>query len=130
VARLDLLRTPYTGEEQARLESLRSRINVARAILDARLSAGLSQEEVGKAAGTKQSRVSEIEGMKGNPQLDTLDRIGRVLGLMVALVPVVGIEPALPELESWVVDSRSVVVLTAGGVGEHMLDFPMGRING
>ncbi len=83
----NLLKPGYTLAERALIDAMQSRINVARAVLRARLDRGLSQEEVGRAAGTKQSRVSEIEGMKGNPRFDTLDRIARVLGLVLALVP-------------------------------------------
>lgn len=82
---MDLLEYTYRPTESA--EEVRSRANVARALVDARASLGLSQAEVGERAGTKQSRVSEIESLRGNPRFDTLDRIARVLGLMVALVP-------------------------------------------
>lgn len=84
---MDLLEPRYDQANQVRLEDLRSRVNVARALLAARVSHGLTQAELGKAAGTKQSRVSEIEAMKGNPRFDTLDRVSREVGLMVALVP-------------------------------------------
>jgi len=73
--------------EQAKIEELRSKLNVSRAVLHARISQGLSQDALGRMAGTKQSRFSEIESMGGNPRLDTLDRIARALGLMVDLVP-------------------------------------------
>lgn len=68
-------------------DEILSHINVARMILSTRLDQGLTQEELGRAAGTKQSRISEIEALKGNPRFDTLDRIAKVLGLMIALVP-------------------------------------------
>jgi transcriptional regulator with XRE-family HTH domain len=86
-AAMDLLEPRYSQGDQGRLEELRSRLNVARALLAARIAHGLSQEGLGKAAGTKQSRVSEIEAMKGNPRFDTLDRVSRAAGLMIALVP-------------------------------------------
>ena len=83
----DLLRPRFTAEELAVRERLRSRLNVAATILDARVKCGLTQEQLGEAAGTKQSRVSELESLKGNPRFDTLDRISKALGLMVSLVP-------------------------------------------
>ena len=76
---------PYTIKERKRLGELRSRINIAQAILRERVAQGLTQEELGKAAGTKQSRVSEIESLKGNPRFDTLNRIACVLGLVIVL---------------------------------------------
>ena len=81
------LRYPITEEERTLSEAMRSRVGVARTLLDRRLRLGLTQVELGRHAGTKQSRVSEIEGLKGNPRFDTLDRIATVLGLMIALVP-------------------------------------------
>ena len=84
---MDLLRPEYTDQERARLAELESYLNISRAVLRNRLDQGLSQDELGKAAGTKQSRISELEAMRANPRLDTLDRIARVLGLAVGLIP-------------------------------------------
>ena len=83
----ELFDADYGAEEQEEFERQRSALNVARAVLNARLSVGWSQETLGKKAGTKQARVSELESVKGNPRLDTLDRVARELGLMVDLVP-------------------------------------------
>ena len=83
----DLLSAEYTPEQKREIESLRSRINVARRILSARVAMGLTQGELGRQAGTKQSRVSDLELMNGNLRFDTLDRIARVLNLMITLVP-------------------------------------------
>lgn len=82
---MGLLDPRYTIREQDQLDQMRSSLNVAQAILRERLALGLTQEELGKTAGTKQSRVSEIEAMKGNPRFDTLDRIAYALGLMIVL---------------------------------------------
>ncbi len=90
--RTGVLDPNYTPAERDLIKGMRSRINIARAVLKARLDDGLTQDELGKAAGTKQSRVSEIEAMKGNPRFDTLDRIAGVLGLAITLVPREGIE--------------------------------------
>ena|ERR1041385_9136449 len=84
--RVDLLEPRYTAAEREQLEELQSRINVARQVLHYRLALGLSQDELGRLAGTKQSRISELELMDGNLRFDTLDRIARVLGLAVTLV--------------------------------------------
>jgi transcriptional regulator with XRE-family HTH domain len=84
---VDLLRRRYTSAQRALAERMRSRLNVARAVLMTRLERGFSQEEVAKRAGTKQSRISEIEASKGNLRFDTLDRVATALDLMVDLVP-------------------------------------------
>jgi transcriptional regulator with XRE-family HTH domain len=86
-APMDLLKPRYTPAQRALADKMRSRLNVARAILMARLDQGLSQEEVGKRAGTKQSRISELEASKGNVRFDTLDRVAGALDMMIDLVP-------------------------------------------
>lgn len=84
---MGLLDPEYSPAQLAARDQIVSHINVARMVLSTRLDLGLTQEELGRAAGTKQSRISEIEALKGNPRFDTLDRIAKVLGLMIALVP-------------------------------------------
>lgn len=77
----------YTQAEQDLIEDLRSRMNVSRGIIKRRAEMGLTQAELGRRAKTKQSRVSEVESMKGNPRFSTLDNVTRVLGLMLTVEP-------------------------------------------
>ena len=93
---MDLLRRAY--EPTAVADEVRSRANVARAVIGARGRLGLTQVELAERAETKQSRVSEIESFKGNPTLDTLARIARALNLMIDLVPQRAVEPGS---ENW-----------------------------
>ncbi len=51
---------------------------------------GLAQYQVAKKAKLQQSRVSDVELGKGNPTLETLDAIARVLGTMLSLRPRTG----------------------------------------
>jgi transcriptional regulator with XRE-family HTH domain len=81
------LRPPLNEREQKIVDGLRSRTNVANRVASYRIRLGLTQQELGQRAGTKQSRVSELESLQGNLQFDTLDRIARVLGLEIDLVP-------------------------------------------
>ena len=81
------LNPPLTAREREIGEELRSRTNVANAIASHRIDRGLTQDELGRRAGTKQSRISEIESLQGNVRFDTLDRIARKLNLMITLVP-------------------------------------------
>lgn len=83
----------YTPAQLARREELRSRLNVAQSLLEARVESGLTQAELGKLAGTNQARVSELEGLRGNPRFDTLDRVASAVGLMVQLIPRKAAEP-------------------------------------
>ena len=77
---------PRTEASRRARESLRSRINVARALLLARLDRGWTQKELADRVGTRQSRISELESVNGNPRFETLDRSARALGLEVRLV--------------------------------------------
>lgn len=86
-SKVDLLEPNYTADDRALVEELRSRMNVGNALFDARAALGLSQAQLAALAQTKQSRVSEIESTHGNVRFDTLDRVSRAAGLMIALVP-------------------------------------------
>jgi transcriptional regulator with XRE-family HTH domain len=60
-------------------------MNVGRMIVRQRLRLGLTQAQIAERAGTKQSRISELETLSGNVRFDTLDKIATVLGLEVTL---------------------------------------------
>jgi transcriptional regulator with XRE-family HTH domain len=53
--------------------------------VNARLKKGWTQTQLAHAAGTKQSRISELEGIRGNPTLDTIERVARALELTLVL---------------------------------------------
>lgn len=76
---------PQSSQVRDAVQRLRSWINVARIVSDARMERGLSQAEVARLAGTKQSRVSELETLSGNLRFKTLDSIASALGLEVTL---------------------------------------------
>jgi transcriptional regulator with XRE-family HTH domain len=78
----------YRPEDRDRYERLLSFFNVSKRILKRRTELGLSQDTLGRMAGSKQAKISEIELMKGNPRFQTLDRIARELGLVIDLVPI------------------------------------------
>lgn len=52
---------------------------VARAIIEARLKRGLTQENLAKAMNTKQSVISRFENAKTVPSLSFLKRLARAL---------------------------------------------------
>lgn len=85
--RTGLLNPNYADADLTLLEEMRSGLAVANALLSARLALGLTQADLARRVGTKQSRISEIEGMTGNPRFETLDRVSRAVGLMITLVP-------------------------------------------
>lgn len=52
---------------------------VARAIIEARVKRGLTQEDLAKAMNTKQSVISRAENAKTVPSLSFLKRLARIL---------------------------------------------------
>lgn len=83
----ELARAPRTQAGKQASERLRTRVAIAKAIIGARLQRGWTQLQLADAAGTKQSRISELESIKGNPTLETVDRVASVLGLQLSLKP-------------------------------------------
>lgn len=72
------------GQQEAELE-----INLAIELARARKRANMTQAQLAKAIGSKQSVVSRIESAGQNVTIGTLDRIARALGheLQVRLAP-------------------------------------------
>jgi ribosome-binding protein aMBF1 (putative translation factor) len=62
------------------------RVNLALAITEARLAKGLTQAELAKLADTRQNRISELESLRGNPRISTVQKVAEVLGLDLRLV--------------------------------------------
>ncbi len=50
-----------------------------------RIDAGLTQKELARRTGTKQSAISRFENGKGNPTLQSLYRIADALGLKMKI---------------------------------------------
>src|SRR5687767_11447787 len=76
---------PESEAEQSAFERWRSRMNVGRILIRWRLRKGLTQDQLARLAGTKQSRISELESLGGNVRFDTLDKVTRALGLEITL---------------------------------------------
>lgn len=120
---MDLFNRRNTDAQQAEIDDLRSQINIARATLHHRLDRQFSQAYLGSLAHTTQARVSEIEGMKGDPRLSTLGRVALALGCMIDMVPILAasassMPPAYTTVSS--VDARFV----ANGSASHHLPAP------
>lgn len=80
-----LARDPRTDAGKAASERLAIRTAIARAIIDARIAKKWTQQQLADAAGTKQSRISDLEGARGNPTIETIERVARALGLELML---------------------------------------------
>lgn len=73
-----LLKDP---EVRKALEETRLEYEVARAIIEARVKRGISQEELAKRLKTKQSVISRVENAGTTPSLSFLRRLAKALGL-------------------------------------------------
>jgi len=61
-------------------EALEEEFDLARALIDARSRANLSQEELADRMETSQSVVARLESGRGNPSLSTLSRYAEATG--------------------------------------------------
>ena len=68
-------------------EPVSARTVIGRMVREARVNAGLTTRELADKAGLNHAHISRIESGKYNLTIDTLDKISRVLGLEVALIP-------------------------------------------
>jgi ribosome-binding protein aMBF1 (putative translation factor) len=74
-------------EERAALERARKRMSIGARLLERRLAAGLTQQQLAVASGIPQSEVSRIERGQANPTLQTLEALGAPLGVTLELAP-------------------------------------------
>lgn len=81
----EVARGPRTERGKNASKRLQGRTAIARAIIDARLAKRWTQQQLADAAGTKQSRISELEGARGNPTIETIERVAQLLGLEFVL---------------------------------------------
>ncbi len=69
-----------TPAYKAEYEKLAPEFDLARAIIEARTRAGLTQAQLAKKMKTTQSVIARLEGGKVNPSTATLKRIARATG--------------------------------------------------
>ncbi|HRN96722.1 MAG TPA: helix-turn-helix transcriptional regulator, partial [Candidatus Levybacteria bacterium] len=55
------------------------------AIIDARVNRGVTQEELARRIGTKQSVISRLESGKGNPSITFLKKIAHALNTQLEI---------------------------------------------
>ncbi|NLO27756.1 MAG: helix-turn-helix transcriptional regulator [Actinobacteria bacterium] len=70
-------------------EGLEDKYKLVRELLAARMSAGLTQEQVAASMGTTKSAVSRLEGAGHSPSVSTLNRYAKAVGcdVEIRLVP-------------------------------------------
>ena len=72
-----LAKDPELREEYQNLEP---EFSVIQAIIDARVSSGMSQQELSRKTGIAQGDISKIERGNGNPSVKTLQRLAAGMG--------------------------------------------------
>lgn len=78
----ELLADPATKRE---FDKLTPRYAVISELIKARVHYKLTQADVAKKVGTKQSAIARLESGNINPSLEFLQRVARVMGLSVHL---------------------------------------------
>jgi ribosome-binding protein aMBF1 (putative translation factor) len=79
-----------TPEERRELDAARARFTIGARLLQQRLAAGLTQQQLAAASGIAQADISRIERGQSNPTAETLEALGSPLGVTLDLVPAVG----------------------------------------
>jgi ribosome-binding protein aMBF1 (putative translation factor) len=76
-----------TEEERRLADAARARFRIGTRILQRRLAAGMTQQQLAAASGIAQADISRIEHGQTNPTTDTLEAIARPLGAALDFVP-------------------------------------------
>ena len=61
-------------------EELRPEFDIARAVIEARVRAGLTQEQLARRMKTTQSAIARLEGGRVRPSTQTLERLAAATG--------------------------------------------------
>ena len=70
-------------------EAIQPEVNITRAILDARINAGMTQVELSQKSGISQADISRLEKGTRNPSLNLLKRLAEAMDstLSVEFIP-------------------------------------------
>ena len=73
-------------ETKAEYEALRPQYELIAQVITARTQQGISQEELAKRTGTKQSNISRFEGGNYNPSLEFMQKLAQGLGKELQII--------------------------------------------
>ena len=71
---------------KAAYDGLEEEFRLARALIEARAAAGLSQSQLARRMKTSQSYIARIEGGKVRPSTDALERFAQATGTRVRII--------------------------------------------
>ena len=80
--RNELMKDPAFRKEY---EALQPEMDITRAILDARIQAGLTQTELSKKTGISQADISRLENGTRNPSLALLKRLAEAMNMTLRI---------------------------------------------
>lgn len=72
-------------EIRSEYEALEPEFAIVQAIIDARVSVGLTQKQLSERTGIAQSDISKLESGNANPSLRTLQRLASGMGMKMKL---------------------------------------------
>ena len=72
----------------AEREQINFQVELIGKMIEAREEKGLSQRELAKLSGVKQSAIARLETMKSTPQIDTLFKVLAPLGYTLSITPI------------------------------------------
>lgn len=73
------------SEFREEYEKLQPEFDVMKALVTARCDQGLTQKELSKQTGIRQSNISRIEQGKCSPTMDTLKKLAEGLGMRIQI---------------------------------------------
>ncbi len=73
------------SEIRSEYEALEPEFAIVQAIIDARVSVGLTQKQLSERTGIAQSDISKLESGNANPSLRTLQRLASGMGMKMKL---------------------------------------------
>lgn len=80
--RAELLRDPEVRKEY---ERLKPRYELISQLISARAKKGLTQAQLAKKMGTKQSAIARVEGGNANPSIAFLEKLTQALGTKLVI---------------------------------------------
>ncbi len=83
----DKLYTEFDSLTQEDRDEIELKVKIVGEILKVRKEKGLTQAELESISGVKQSFIARVENNKTDPQLTTILKVLRPLGMTLAVVP-------------------------------------------
>jgi len=81
------LKKELLGDKEvlAEYKKLQPRYQVISQVVEARLKKGLTQKELAKKIGTKQSAIARLESGNANPSVNFLESLAKAIGLKLQI---------------------------------------------